>query len=154
MFEALLVVENVNDSAIIIVHFAGASDDYGPYSINGMDTTVTYEFPIETNPLLNITLDEVLDPNDRNIEYNFGIVYSAISFTAVYIDSVNVILHEIGKLTTYHIEQIPYSTEFCQSQTMVNFTIGMPRFFMSYVMEKYVTTCHISRHKLCLVSLY
>ena len=97
VFEALLVAENINDLLTIAVNFAGASTEFGPYSINEMDTEDTFDVPITSNPLLTIRLDETLDPNDDQVEYTFTIDYVAAGFTRIRSQSVDVILHEIGK---------------------------------------------------------
>jgi len=97
VFEALLVAENINDLLTIAVNFAGAPTEFGPYSINEMDTEVTFDVPIISNPLLTIRLDETLDPNDDQVEYTFTIDYVAAGFTRIRSQSVDVILHEIGK---------------------------------------------------------
>ena len=97
VFEALLLLENLTDITIIRVKFVGNVDNY---FINGMNTEVNI-FPIETlaNPLLTVTLNGALDPNDNTTDYNFMIEYVAESATQTtdYTGVVNVILHEIGK---------------------------------------------------------
>ena len=94
VFEALLIVENINGFDSLGVNFVGNLVDYGPYSINGLD--VDHESLIQTNPLLTISLDETLDVNDDKVDYNFAIQYVAVTST-IYNDLVNIILHEIGK---------------------------------------------------------
>ena len=97
VFEALLVAENISDFLTIIFNFAGAAAEFGPYSINEMDTQVTFDISIEINPLLTIRLDEALNPQDGDVIYEFTIDYIAAG-AQVKSDSVNVILHEVGKL--------------------------------------------------------
>ena len=104
VFDALLIAENLIDIVVIRVNLAGNAGSFDPYSINGMNTGVDF-FPNEMseNPLLTVTLDEVLDPNDDTMDYYFNIDYEATSSPAegtpaVYTGSANVILHEIGKL--------------------------------------------------------
>ena len=98
VFEALLLLEDFSDITIVTVNFVGNADNY---SINGMNTKINF-FPIETlaNPLLTITLNGALDPNDNTTDYIFMIEYVADSATQTidYTSVVNVILHEIGKL--------------------------------------------------------
>ena len=98
VFEALLLLEDFTDITVIRVNFVGNADNY---SINGMNTEVNF-FPIETltNPLLTVTLNGALDPNDNTTDYNFMTEYVADSATQTtdYTGMVNVILHEIGKL--------------------------------------------------------
>ena len=99
VFEALLTVENVGQFHML-VNFAGVSVDYGPYSINGIDTQVFFPFPVPTNSPLTIALDETLNATDNKANYNFTIHYNADNFNEAvpdYIGLVNVILHEIGK---------------------------------------------------------
>ena len=95
VFEALLVTENINNFIVIIANFSGDMNNYGPFSINGMETQVTFDGTITMNPLLLITLDETLDMNDSIVEYRFTINYEALIFS-VHTGSVNVVLHEIG----------------------------------------------------------
>ena len=96
VFEALLIVENITDFVIIEVNFSGAP----LYSINEADTLAIFGFFPATNPLLTITLTEILNSDDENVDYYFTMHYSADTITGVeYTNSVNVILHEIGKST-------------------------------------------------------
>ena len=96
VFEALLIVENITDFVIIEVNFSGAP----LYSINEADTLAIFGFFPTTNPLLTITLTENLNSDDENVDYYFTMHYSADTTTGVeYANSVNVILHEIGKST-------------------------------------------------------
>ena len=88
VFDALLIVENFDALVVITVSSSG----FPLYSINEADTQVVFELP-RTNPLLTITLSEVLNLDDENVDYNFTIHYDAVIDTG----SVNVILHEIGK---------------------------------------------------------
>ena len=87
VFEALLIVENMIDN--IVTRVADNRDNYGPYSINFISTT-----------LLTVTVDEDLDPNDDTMNYCFNISYELGTTTVlvIYKGSANVILHEIGKL--------------------------------------------------------
>ena len=95
VFEALLVAENISNFFTIEGNFAGAQSEYGPYSINGMDN---FQFDAPTsNPLLTITLDDSLDPNDDQVDYTFTLDYVAAGFT-IRSQQIDVILHEIGKL--------------------------------------------------------
>ena len=98
VFEALLLVEDLSVITVIRVNFVGNVDNY---YVNGMNTEVNF-FPIETlaNPLLTVTLNGALDPNDNTTDYNFMIEYVADSATQTtdHTGVVNVILHEIGKL--------------------------------------------------------
>ena len=87
VFDALLIVENITAFMRITVSFPGT------------DTQDTFDSP-RTNPLLTITFSEILDSDDENDDQNFTINYTAVTFTdVVYANSVNVILHEIGKPT-------------------------------------------------------
>ena len=95
VFEALLIAENVNDLLTVGVNFAGRQTAFGPYSINGMDTEVTFDAPITSSPLLTIRLDETLDPNDDQDNYTFFIDYVVAGITRIRSQSVNVILHEL-----------------------------------------------------------
>ena len=104
VFEALLVTENINDFVIITANFSGDINDFGPFSINGMETQVTFDHPITANPLLLITLNETLNMNDSIAEYRFTINYRAV-IVEKYMGSVNVVLHEIGKLNHMHYTQ-------------------------------------------------
>ena len=93
VFDALLVVENLTEFVIITVNLFGAPF----YSINDADAEVTFDLPI-TNPLLTITLTEILNSDDENVDYTFTMHYSAVTDNGVeYANSINVILHEIGK---------------------------------------------------------
>ena len=89
VFDALLIVENINDFATLEVNFDGNSVDYGPYSINS-------DSQIQGNPLITISLDEALNLNDDKVDYNFAIEYVAFTPTLL-IRLVNIIIHEIGK---------------------------------------------------------
>ena len=60
VFEALLIVENITDFVIIEVNFSGAP----LYSINEADTLAIFGFFPTTNPLLTITLNEILNSDD------------------------------------------------------------------------------------------
>ena len=98
VFAALLMVENINDLSLIIVEFSGAPIEYNSYSINGMSREITFNSPME-NPLLTIRLDEALDPNDGQVDYEFTLNYFAVAIGSIpRHSSVNVSLHEIGKL--------------------------------------------------------
>ena len=89
VFDALLIVENITAFMRITV------------SISGTDSQITFDMP-RANPLLTITLSEVLNSDDENVDHVFIIHYNAVTFTGVeYANSVNVILHEIGKSTSY-----------------------------------------------------
>ena len=93
VFYALLVVENLTEFVLITVNFSGAPF----YSINDAGTEVMFDLPI-TNPLLTIALTEILNSDDENVDYYFTMHYSAVTDNGVeYANSVNVILHEIGK---------------------------------------------------------
>ena len=102
VFEALFVAENINELVTILVRFAGNLSELALFSINetGMDS-VTFNSPIETNPLLTITLDEALDPNDDQVVYTFTLDYATLA-SGVPLRTKSsfghVILHEIGKL--------------------------------------------------------
>ena len=92
VFDALLVVEDFNDIIIITVTHSGAP----LYSI----TQTEFE-SIRTDPVLTITLSEVLNSDDESVDYNFTIHYDAHTFSGEnHVNSVNVILHEIGKSMT------------------------------------------------------
>ena len=94
VFEALLIVEDFNDLLIITATHSGPP----LYSINGAGTQVVFDSSIRTNPLLMITLTEILNADDENVYYNFTIHYYAVTLTSDdHADSVNVVLHEIGK---------------------------------------------------------
>ena len=98
VLDALLIVEDLPDTFAVVVNLVG--DDADSFVINGMNGGLTF-FPVETleNPLLSITLDETLDPNDENTDYNFMITYSATTTASTrYEGSINILLHEIGKL--------------------------------------------------------
>ena len=98
VLDALLIVEDLPDTVAVVVNLVG--DDADSFVINGMNGGLTF-FPVETleNPLLSITLDETLDPNDENTDYNFMITYSATTTASTrYEGSINILLHEIGKL--------------------------------------------------------
>ena len=99
VFGALLIAENIDDFSTIIVNFAGAATEFGPFSINGMDTEITFLRPITTNPLLTIRLNETLHLNDDQADYEFTLNYFAAAAT-IKSGSVNVILHEIGMLVS------------------------------------------------------
>ena len=58
MFDALLIVENITAFMRITVSFSGT------------DSQVTFDMP-RTNPLLTITLSEVLNSDDENVNHNF-----------------------------------------------------------------------------------
>ena len=96
VFKALLIAENINDFATIIVRFDGAVTEFGPYSINGMDTQIQLDFPT-TNPLLTIRLNETLDPNDDQVNYEFRLTYFAAGVSTKS-GLAMVILHEFGML--------------------------------------------------------
>ena len=96
VFEALLVAENINADFFIRVNFNGAATEFGRYSING-STDITITSTQSTDPLLSIRLVETLDPNDDQVDYTFTLAYIAAG-AGVKSDSVNVIIHEIGKL--------------------------------------------------------
>ena len=106
VFEVLLDVENFADTIAITVTLAGNADNFGHYSINGMNSMAEFVFlPVEmpANPLLTITLNGTLDPNDTNTDNNFMIVYTANhALQSDISDSVNVILHEISELRSYY----------------------------------------------------
>ena len=97
VFEALLIAENINNFFTISVTFSGDDEtQYSPYSINGMNQ-VRLDFPISTNPLLTIGLDERLNSTDQQLDYEFLLGYLALHVGEVE-DTVSVILHEFGKL--------------------------------------------------------
>ena len=104
VFDALLIVENITAFMRITVSFSGT------------DTQDTFDLP-RTNPLLTITLTEILNSDDENVDQNFTIHYNAVTFTGViYANSVNVILHEIGKSTSYNIIRVKSLVEFFEGQ--------------------------------------
>ena len=99
VFEALLIVENVNNFTSIGAGFVGAEVDYSPYSINEMNFSVVF-IPIRRNPILEVALDETLDINDEEAIYRFridavGVPSQGGMNTEL---STNVIVHEFGKL--------------------------------------------------------
>ena len=100
VFEALLIAEDISDLVLIIAIFAGDMTSFDPFSINGMETEVRFDGPIRTNPLLTITLNEALDPNDSIVDYSFTINYISLT-VGIMRGSVNIILHEIGKSYAY-----------------------------------------------------
>ena len=54
---------------------------------------------IDPDPLLIITLFEDLDPNDGQVDYEFTFnLFSVDSNSIIVSNTVNVIIHEIGKL--------------------------------------------------------
>ena len=65
---------------------------------------VEFVFPITTNPFITITLDEALDPNDGQVDYEFELQYFGAAIGQVS-DRVNVIIHEIGKFTIWSIHK-------------------------------------------------
>ena len=96
VFDALLMIEHLPDTIIVVVKLVGG--DANSFAINGMNRELTF-LPVDIleNPLLTITLNETLDANDENMDYNFMITYFATTTPNThYEDSVNVILHEIG----------------------------------------------------------
>ena len=103
VLDALLIVEDLPDTVAVVVNLVG--DDADSFVINGMNGELmngelTF-LPVDTleYPLLSITLDETLDPNDENTDYNFMITYSATTTASTrYEGSINILLHEIGKL--------------------------------------------------------
>ena len=98
VFEALLLAEDISIFSAIHVNFSGNLNRFSPYSINGMDIGVDFNFPIETNPVLTIAIRETLDPHDTNVIYPFTIYYIAYNSSAglEIPGSTNVNLHEIG----------------------------------------------------------
>ena len=100
VFEALLIAENnINDFILIIASLSGAQAEFGPYSINGMDERVEFVPPFTTNPLVTIRLDETLDPDDGQVDYEFTLQYFGATIAdGQKSDIVDVIIHEIGKL--------------------------------------------------------
>ena len=98
VFDALLIIEDLPNTITVVVKLVG--DDANSFAINGMNRVLTF-LPVDTleNPLLTITLNETLDANDENMDYNFMITYSAKTAASTqYGGSVNILLHEIGKL--------------------------------------------------------
>ena len=96
VFDALIIIEDLPSTVIVVVKLVGGSAD--SFAVNGINRELTF-LPVDTleNPLLTITLNETLDANDENTDYNFMITYFATSATLThYEDSVNIILHEIG----------------------------------------------------------
>ena len=104
VFEALLITENITFFTISI-EFMGNSSQYSPYSINRMGNQIRFDVPTPTNPLLMIRLDETLNSTDEQVDYEFTLYYVAIHVDGRAEDTVNVILHEIGKLN--HIQKYP-----------------------------------------------
>ena len=100
VFGALLIAENITKFSTIRVNFAGAATEFGPFSINGMDTEIQFPPPITTNPLLTIRLNETLHLNDDQVDYEFTLNYFAAGVMIIKSGSVNVILHEIGMLVS------------------------------------------------------
>ena len=99
VFEALLFVENQNTFITIAAGFTGTELEYLPYSINGMNLSVTI-MSFRRSHLLRIALDETLDLNDEEAIYEFrldvvGVPLQGSMNTEL---SANVIVHEIGKL--------------------------------------------------------
>ena len=111
VFEALLIAEDISDFIVIIANFTGDMTSCDPFSINGMETEVTFDGPIRTNPLLTITLNEALDLNDSIVDYSFTIDYSALAVD-LFTGSVNIILHEIGKSYAYSIHIVLISLKY------------------------------------------
>ena len=102
VFEALLITENLNELNTLTANFRGSREEYGRYSLNGMDETVVISsFP--SNPLLTIALDESLENDDDEITYNFGIDVAAFTSSGFEELSANVILHEIGKILDSYV---------------------------------------------------
>jgi len=103
VFEALIIVENINRFTIINVAFMGSDSnghEYGPYSLNGMDDFISFD-PPTTNPLLTITLDENLNSTDQDVKHDFMLNFFAIGVDNIVSESVNVTLHEVGRLMCY-----------------------------------------------------
>ena len=97
MFEALLIVENVNDLLIATVNFIGSREEFAPFSLNRMGDSVAFD-AVETNLLLTVTVNHTLDPDDENVDYLFTMQHVVTGSGISKSESVNVILHEIGKL--------------------------------------------------------
>ena len=98
VFEALIFAENASSLVTMRAAFSGTEADYGPYSINGMDTTAEV-LPIRSNNLLTIRIDDdgALDPNDNKTVYEFTINVSAVTpHNGTTKLPVNIILYEIG----------------------------------------------------------
>ena len=98
VFDALIIIEDLPNTITVVVNLVGSNAN--SFAINGMNRQLTF-LPVDTleTPLLTITLNETLDANDENTDYNFMITYFATSATFThYEDSINVTLHEIGKL--------------------------------------------------------
>ena len=99
VFEALIIAEDANDLVLMGVNFGGSEADYGPFSINGMDVSLTLQFPFSTNTLLTIATDQRLYPDDNEAVYEFSINVFAIDLGSARSESqVDVILHEFGKI--------------------------------------------------------
>ena len=98
VFEALLITENLTELTLVRASFRGIPEEYNHYSLNGMDETVTIDFPFPSNPLLTIALNESLEDDDDEITYDFRIDFFAVTFSSCREAIVNVILHEISKL--------------------------------------------------------
>ena len=96
VFEALIIVENINDLLLVmIVNFEGSRQELMSFSLNGMGDSVTFDV-IATNILLTITLNETLSPNDMNVDYNFTLQYVAAGLDVFQSGSVNILLYETG----------------------------------------------------------
>ena len=98
-FYALLVAENINNFIEISINFIGDQSQTGPYSINGRSVPIVFNFPISTNPLLTICLNETLNSTDEQEDYNFTMVYLGrpLEGALAVSGSANIILHEISK---------------------------------------------------------
>ena len=112
VFNALIIAENINNFFTISVTFDGDESQYGPFSINGT-SQVRFDFPISTNPLLMITLDELLNSTDQQLDYEFLLRYFALHDGEVE-NTVNVILHEVGKLMyianhNYYVNEVAWN---------------------------------------------
>jgi len=101
VFEALVLLEYPEDVLIVLVDFQGTvGGGFRPYSISGMGQHGTFNGDFTDDILINVTLEQELDPNDRRDIYQFHLSLLAVSVDYAYIIShlSNVILYEIGKL--------------------------------------------------------
>jgi len=108
VFEAIFIAENPDDLLILSANFDGQQTNYDPFSINGETdptSSVSFNPPITTNTLLTITLDQILDPTDGEVDFEFQLAYFAAGIEpgSDRSDAIDITIHEIGKLLSTYV---------------------------------------------------
>ena len=101
VFEVLLLVENPNNMLLLLVDLVGMIVNI--FSFNGMGNFVEFfGTSISENITLAITLDETLNPDDRNVTYQFSLSTIALDRNgSAVVSEATVLLYQWGKICIY-----------------------------------------------------